>query len=727
MAIGIGKGGELSVVLRVKDNGSVTVEKFGRTAEKSMKKGARAAKAMSAAYVGATGNLSKLTRGVFSFKTALAGIGIGAVSRQFIDAASTSEQFRVRLSVLLGSVDEGNRLFAEMAKFASRVPFEYQEIMASATQLSGILRGGVDEISRWMPLIADLAAASGLGIQQTTEQISRMLSAGANSADLFRERGILAMLGFQAGVQISAEETKAQLIAAWTDTNSKFRGATDNLARTWDGTMSMLSDKWFLVRNQLMDAGLFDFFKAAANVIDKDLGGALVNNEATAKRWSDSIINTIEAMAVGTAKFIDVVDGPISNIASIGSNLWDEYKQLPEWAQEAGIVGALLGGRKGLAIVAGLVAVGDETRTTAEWWKAYSQDNIGFFEWFTTGNEAARERLDALQKRTEMMSGTIQRNVKPITDVLLGEGNNGGDSAESRIRAFFDRVREEMDASRADIAATLSNGANADGGSFILGNAEEDLTKLREALAEKLIILDDSMLSERELIQDDFLEKQFLLEEALNNNVQTYAQYNERRAALDAWYTNQKAKLDAKDLKRQSGVQASIRSTRRATFNNAVALLNVLATKSEGAAILALAIQKGLAIAQTIINTKVAQIRALAELGPIAGPPMAAAIGVWGAASVALIAATGLVQAAGIIGGGGGPQASPVFQADPGTNNPITNDVAGTQTQTQKPPERTVFLVLDSDRLITTNMVRDQIIPEINEAIGDGVTLKVSS
>lgn len=726
MAIGIGKGGELSVVLRVKDDGSVTVEKFGRTAEKNMKKGARAAKAMSAAYVGATGNLSKLTRSVFSFKTALAGVGLGAVSRQFIDAASTSEQFRVRLSVLLGDVNEGNRLFAEMAKFASRVPFEYEEIMASATQLSGILRGGVDEISQWMPLIADLAAASGLGIQQTTEQISRMLSAGANSADLFRERGILAMLGFQAGVQISAEETKAQLVAAWTDTDSKFRGATDKLARTWDGTMSMLSDKWFLVRNQIMDAGLFDFFKAAASVIDDDLGGALENNEAAAKRWSDTIINAIETMAIGTARFVDVVGGPIDDISRIGSDLWGEYQRLPQWAQEIGIVGALLGGKKGLAVVVALTAAGDEIRTFADWWKAYSQDQIGFFEWFTTPDTEMRERLNEIEKRAAMMSGIVQRDVKPLADVLLGDNADGAESAESRIRNFFDRVREEMEASRADLAAAAANAPGPGGGSFILGNAEEDLQTLRKALSEKLIVLNESMLSERELLQNDFLEKQFLLEEALDANAQSYQAYNERRAALDAWYTNQKAKLDAKDLKRQSSVEASVRSMRQATFSNAVALLNALATKSKTAALLALVVQKGLAIAETIVNTKVAQMRAMAELGPVVGPPVAASIGAWGAASIALIAATGLVQAAGTIGGGG-PEASPVFQADPGTNNPVTNDAIAAPEQSQKTPERTVFIVLDSDRLITTNMVRDQIIPEINEAVGDGVTVKVSA
>lgn len=728
--IGIGKGGELNVVLRVKDNGSVTVEKFGRTAEKQLGKGAKAARAMSAAYNHATGNLSALSRNVFSLKGALAGLGLGAVSKQFIDAASTSEQFRVRLSVLLGDVDEGSRLFDEMAKYASRVPFEYQDIMASATQLSGILKGGVDEITQWIPLIGDLAAASGLGIQQTTEQVSRMLSAGANSADLFRERGILAMLGFQAGVQVSAEETKRRLIQAWTDTNSQFRGATEQLSRTWDGTMSMLSDKWFLFRNQVMDAGLFDYLKASARVIDEELGGALAGNEEAAKRWSDGIINAIETMALGTAKFVDVVDGPISRIAGVGADLWGEYQRLPEWAQEVGIVGALLGGKKGLIVIAGLTAVGDEFRTTAEWWKAYSNDEIGFFEWLTTGNEEAAKRLEQIRKDIESRTGQVIRDMPTLTDGLLGEDGEESGSAADRVRTFFEQVRQEMENARREMAAATAENTEAGGGGFILGQSQQEVEKLRLAMSEKLAILDESFLNERDLLQQDYIEKQFLLEEALELEAQSYEAYYERRAALDAWYSNEKGKVEKKDLKRTQSVEDSARSIRNATFNHAIQLLNALAVHSKAAALIALAIQKGLAIAETIVNTKAAQMRAIAELGPVAGPPMAAAIGAWGAASVALIAATGLVQAAGIIGGSS-PQAAPVYEADPGTSTPVSDAVGSGQDEDEAGSERVepriVNIVIDSDRLLTSNIVRDELIPQINDAVGDGVVLRVSS
>ena len=221
---------------------------------------------------------------IFSLKGAVLGLagayGIKKLAGSFVDAASTAEQYKIRLTALLGSVEEGNRLFQDMAKYAGEVPFEYEKIMGAATQLSGIMKGGVDEIKQWMPLIGDLAAVSGLTIEKTTEQVVRMYSAGAASADLFRERGITSMLGFQAGVSYSAEETRKRLIEAWEDPMSKFKGATKELAKSWSGALSMMSDKWFKFRNMVMEAGVFEELKEQLTEINDAFGDWIINNEA---------------------------------------------------------------------------------------------------------------------------------------------------------------------------------------------------------------------------------------------------------------------------------------------------------------------------------------------------------------------------------------------------------------------------------------------------------------
>ena len=263
--------------------------------------------------------------------TALGAALATAVAANFIDAARTAENYQVRLNVLLGSQAEGNRLFQEMADYASQVPFQFESIMESATQLAGVMDGGVEQIKEWMPIIGDLAAASGLTIEQSTEQVVRMFSAGAGAADLFREKGITAMLGFQAGVSYSAEETRAMLIKAYEDPASKFRGAALDMANTWDGVMSMMGDKWFLFRNMIMDEGVFEYFKELARILNEEMGESLEESEGKAAKWAEVIITGIGEVILSGAQLMDFF-GSLSGVMNLASNgaqeLYIKYLQL---------------------------------------------------------------------------------------------------------------------------------------------------------------------------------------------------------------------------------------------------------------------------------------------------------------------------------------------------------------------------------------------------------------
>lgn len=261
-------------------------------------------------------NLKKAGRALLNFKTALVATagayGLGRLSKSFLDASRVTENYQLRLQALLGSTEKGTQLFKEMAEFAGRVPFEFREIMSAATQLSGVMSGGIEEIKQWMPLIADLAAVSGLGIQQTTEQVVRMYAAGAASADLFRERGITAMLGFQAGVSYTAEETRKRLIEAWKDPESKFKDATKEMANSWDGMMSMIQDKWFQFRNMIMGSGVYDYLKDRLGEINERFGDWLKTNEAFIEqevpKYLDGIATSLSTIGRAAAWVVNDVN-----------------------------------------------------------------------------------------------------------------------------------------------------------------------------------------------------------------------------------------------------------------------------------------------------------------------------------------------------------------------------------------------------------------------------------
>lgn len=215
--------------------------------------------------------------GVYAIKR-----GVEEIGGAFISAASKAENYQVRMKATLRSQSEANRMFSEMASYAAKVPHRYEDVMNAATNLSGVMSGGVNEIKQYMPIIGDLAAVTGMSVDEVTGQVIRMYSAGAASADMFRERGVLAMLGFQAGVSYSAEETRKKLIEAWESPTSKIRGATDELAKNWDGKVSMMSDKWFQFRVNMMDTGMFDVVKKSIDGINSGMDGMVAASKKMA-------------------------------------------------------------------------------------------------------------------------------------------------------------------------------------------------------------------------------------------------------------------------------------------------------------------------------------------------------------------------------------------------------------------------------------------------------------
>ena len=400
-----------------------------------------------AAFSRAQSNLNALKNTVFSLKGALAGLGLTyglkEIAGSFLDAARVTENYKVRLEVLLGSVKEGNRLFQEMSAYASRTPFEFEEIMGAATQLSGVMKGGVNEIKSWMPLIGDLAAVSGLSIQQTTEQVARMYSAGAASADLFRERGILSMLGFQAGVSYSVNETRKIMVDSWNNTDSQFRGATNKLSGTWDGQMSMMKDKWFQFRNIVMEAGVFDELKKQLGEINDKVAMWLKNNEALIKQKVPEYIKKVKETA---ESFFNIVTG------------------VPKEIYEFGLIAVLLFGKKGVLL-------------------------FGAAAWLETQRQAVKKEIDFYQKYIDKNAGIseAQQGMKNMVFKRIGP-NPFKDKPVSDANAPPDQSFTPSSTGTPSLTGSSDNAADKE---YIAATNAwkknlEDRVKFREELTDKL-------------------------------------------------------------------------------------------------------------------------------------------------------------------------------------------------------------------------------------------------
>jgi hypothetical protein len=211
--------------------------------------------------------LGKLKQSVFNLKNAFIGLGAGMVIRNLVNTGKEIENLRTRLKFLLKDTNEGAKAFDNMSKFASKVPFSLEEIGAGVL---ATVTDNADDLQKMLEITGNVAAVTGLDFQISAEQIQRSFSAGIGAADLFREKGVRNMLGFKAGANVSIEETVMAFEKVF-GKGGRFGKATDELAQTFTGTLSMIGDKVFAFKKTLLDAGFFSQLKRQFGDLDKFL------------------------------------------------------------------------------------------------------------------------------------------------------------------------------------------------------------------------------------------------------------------------------------------------------------------------------------------------------------------------------------------------------------------------------------------------------------------------
>ena len=215
------------------------------------------------------GALAKVKGAVFNLQNAFIGLGAGLVIRNLVSTGRELENLQVRLKFLLKDTNEGAKAFDNMVKFASRVPFSLEEIQSGSGILATVTDNAKD-LQNMLEITGNVAAVTGLDFRTTAEQIQRSFSAGIGAADLFREKGVRNMLGFQAGAAVSIEAT-AEAFQKVFGRGGRFGQATDDLANTFEGTISMLNDKVFSFKKTLLDAGFFAELKKQFGDLDEFL------------------------------------------------------------------------------------------------------------------------------------------------------------------------------------------------------------------------------------------------------------------------------------------------------------------------------------------------------------------------------------------------------------------------------------------------------------------------
>jgi hypothetical protein len=312
------------------------------------------------AFNGVRAGLTNLKGAVFSVQSAILGIGGGLAIKSILNVGSTVEQLRLRFAFLFKGVKEGDKAFKGLIDFASKVPFSLEEIQAGAGNLAVVTKNA-DELNEILKLTGNVAAVTGLDFRTTAEQIQRSFSSGIGSADLFRERGVRALLGFKAGVEVTTEETKKRFRELFGE-GGEFEKATEVLSTSFTGTLSMLSDKLFKFRLDTAQAGFFDFIKQGLVEVNK----LLETNEKVladfGAKLSAGLIDATKGIIIGSATIIQALKPIFSFVGNAVINLFDVFKSLPSGVQTFGLVGFLMLGTLGKGVLLLIGGVFDSLR-----------------------------------------------------------------------------------------------------------------------------------------------------------------------------------------------------------------------------------------------------------------------------------------------------------------------------------------------------------------------------
>jgi len=173
-------------------------------------------------------------------------LGLGKFVKDTFSAGKLTESLQVRFKLLFGSVKEGGEAFKVMNKFASKVPFSLEAIAAGSGNLA-VISKDADQLNKILEVTGNVAAATGLDFRQTAEQIQRSFAGGIAAADVFRERGVRAMLGFEVGAKVSIEETKKRFFEVFAN-GGQFSKATNDFEQTLEAQVSFVQDAYFRFR-----------------------------------------------------------------------------------------------------------------------------------------------------------------------------------------------------------------------------------------------------------------------------------------------------------------------------------------------------------------------------------------------------------------------------------------------------------------------------------------------
>lgn len=256
---------------------------------------------------------------------AAAAIAVSSAFKQVgasVGAARKIQDIGVVLKNVVGDAEGGALALQQVRDIAQELPFAFEEIAGATPALATVSKslGDLEENTR---LAADIAAVTGLSFQDASSQLQRAFSGGAGAADMFREKGVLAMAGFEAGASYSIDETRAKL----KEFGDSIDGAANDLNTTLTGSLSQAGDRFFSFQAAMGDA-IVPEFTAFIN----EMVGIFDSNKETitsfAKSMGEGLVNAFYTVLEAGAVVIDFMSMLFSALKSVATFINDKFGEV---------------------------------------------------------------------------------------------------------------------------------------------------------------------------------------------------------------------------------------------------------------------------------------------------------------------------------------------------------------------------------------------------------------
>ena len=546
-------------------------------------------------------------------------------------------RLRTDMEKATGIVSKAGKSMESSAALATKA-FGFLGISIGAVGFVSFIKGSIDAMDKLRDLskttnitVENLsglklaAQQSGGDLNSVADSINKLSQNMGKDAEKFRALGITAKEPLEAFKQLADIYTKLE------DPQQRAAVMAAALGKSWAGAAPLLSEGSARIQ-EMVDKGarLSGVTKEMTEQADalNDKWAELTGTGGLLTRMVGPMLPLLNSVADGMLNASDQTNKLATSISPLAEIL----KVLLVLASDVGFIFTTMGKDIARAVEnVKLIAKGDFAGSRA----------LG--EVFRKDAEAAKLALDAYQAQI-MRAGLTGKTAAGATGPVAG-----ADAAASNAARFLDDGKGAKDEASREQAI------------------RDALHKVRE---------DDD---KRELAQIQLQNEQkaALEEEARQSRYEGYRLDEERRVEDG----QRVIALAQNTFAQQKEIEMQKRAMQMTTWQLGAELLMTFAGQSKAAAIAVIAINKGLAIAQVVQSTSVAVMRAFAELGPIAGAPVAASMKLLGGIQVGLIAATGLMQAANVGGGGAipGSPANPISTTAGGSTSSFASGQQSTQ------------------------------------------------